>query len=530
MEHSAASSSSSVLPPEPWLFGTQTACKAFLEKVNQYLGEAGWCKGTTDGFLCWPAAPPGETIVQLCPPVQGVNPLNYARKTCDWDGTWAGKNMEKGTEGAEGYTDYEPCIYEDVMRQIDEFYGNGTDGPARAAVLTQSRTIEIVGFPLSLICVIISLLIFRYFRTLRCSRTTIHMHLFIAIALMNLCKVIEISDQFQSGYVGKAVQGASIRKLRPLCEILVVLIEYGRTAMFFWMFLEGLYMHNVVAWKVFESSQPNFILYCATGWGIPALLTAIWAPIIEFVWLPDRISQRNGSYADNCWFDHNHSEFYYILEVPRLFVIAINLIFLVNIIRVLLTKLRDSRQSDTVQIRKAIKATIVLAPLLGITHLIWAIPPNKKQFELYATFLYVSHFLRAFEGFFVALVYCFMNGEVQAAIKTALRRHALQREALRGSGGTDRRISASASSPYLTRQTKVHLDSTILTPLTGSPTTNGTSRNSKLFPNRQKKPSADADTDSQDALDTGLLKPPNHAHPPNGQLRDGTGNWQDSKI
>lgn len=26
-------------------------------------------------------------------------------------------------------------------------------------------------------------------------------------------------------------------------------------------------MHNVVAWKVFEASKPNYWLYCAVGWG-----------------------------------------------------------------------------------------------------------------------------------------------------------------------------------------------------------------------------------------------------------------------
>lgn len=39
----------------------------------------------------------------------------------------------------------------------------------------------------------------------------------------------------------------SARLLQPvLCEASYVLLEYARTAMFLWMFIEGLYLHNMV--------------------------------------------------------------------------------------------------------------------------------------------------------------------------------------------------------------------------------------------------------------------------------------------
>jgi hypothetical protein len=35
--------------------------------------------------------------------------------------------------------------------------------------------------------------------------------------------------------------------LQPiLCEASYVLLEYARTAMFMWMFIEGLYLHNMI--------------------------------------------------------------------------------------------------------------------------------------------------------------------------------------------------------------------------------------------------------------------------------------------
>ncbi|OQV13188.1 PDF receptor [Hypsibius exemplaris] len=440
-----------VTPPQPWQYADPKTCTVFLEKIGQAVGELGWCPGLTDEVLCWPTAAPGDTISQLCPRMQGVDPTKYAKKTCNMDGRWWSSAPDQGLPG---YTDYNDCFTEETQELMEVFFdsNNSAMTEERMNVVFNSRAIEMTGFPLSLICVIISLVIFRYFRSLRCARTTIHVHLFLAIAIMTLCKTIEYADQYISGYATQNIRHSdtlSLRNTRAACEILVILIEYSRTAMFMWMFLEGLYMHNVVAWKVFSSSKPNYWIYCATGWGFPAILVSAWAPVIEFVWKQER---GNGTAsADKCWYNHANSHFYKIIDVPRLTFIGINLFFLVHIIFVLLTKLRNSHQSDTVQIRKAVKATIVLAPLLGVTHLLWAIPPpldSKWPLPVFAGWMYVSHFLRSFEGIFVCLVYCFLNGEVQAAFKTAFERRALQQETNRSAQA--RRVS-SLSSSHLTR-------------------------------------------------------------------------------
>lgn len=55
-----------------------------------------------------------------------------------------------------------------------------------------------------------------------------------------------------------------------------MLLEYARTAMFLWMFIEGVYLHNVVTVTVFQSHSFSRF-YAASGWGLPIILTAIWA-------------------------------------------------------------------------------------------------------------------------------------------------------------------------------------------------------------------------------------------------------------
>lgn len=64
--------------------------------------------------------------------------------------------------------------------------------------------------------------------------------------------------------------------------------------------------------------------------------------------------------------------------------------------------------------RKAIKATIVLLPLLGIANLVWLVPvPDPTEPHAWiVTYNYGLLFLDAYQGLLVGLFYCFLNTEV----------------------------------------------------------------------------------------------------------------------
>ena len=63
-----------------------------------------------------------------------------------------------------------------------------------------------------------------------------------------------------------------------VCESFYVALEYARTTMFVWMFIEGLYLHNLITVMVFQPDTYHK-LYLVLGWGIPVILTAIWATV-----------------------------------------------------------------------------------------------------------------------------------------------------------------------------------------------------------------------------------------------------------
>lgn len=51
-----------------------------------------------------------------------------------------------------------------------------------------------------------------------------------------------------------------------VCEALKIIVEYTKTVMFVWMFIEGMYLHNMLVVSVFEN-RPNFALFYLLGWG-----------------------------------------------------------------------------------------------------------------------------------------------------------------------------------------------------------------------------------------------------------------------
>lgn len=103
--------------------------------------------------------------------------------------------------------------------------------------------------------------------------------------------------------------------LQPyLCEASYVLLEYARTAMFMWMFIEGLYLHNMVTVAVFQGSFP-LVFFSLLGWGVPVLMTTVWVHCTALF-----MDTRPGE----CMWNYNLTPYYWILEGPRLTVILVS--------------------------------------------------------------------------------------------------------------------------------------------------------------------------------------------------------------
>ncbi|XP_007544431.2 vasoactive intestinal polypeptide receptor-like [Poecilia formosa] len=74
--------------------------------------------------------------------------------------------------------------------------------------------------------------------------------------------------------------------------------------------------------------------------------------------------------------------------------------------------------------RRLAKSTLLLIPLFGINFIVFAFIPEQVKTELRLIFDLI---LGSFQGFVVAVLYCFLNAEVQGEIKRKWRRWHLQR-------------------------------------------------------------------------------------------------------
>ncbi|ODN06141.1 PDF receptor [Orchesella cincta] len=95
-------------------------------------------------------------------------------------------------------------------------------------------------------------------KTLRNSRTRLHRHLFIAVVIQVAIRLTVYTDQLitrgievdgevttqDNNHLAHSHRG--IDNTPYLCEASYISLEYARTAMFMWMFVEGLYLHNMI--------------------------------------------------------------------------------------------------------------------------------------------------------------------------------------------------------------------------------------------------------------------------------------------
>ncbi|XP_009699010.1 PREDICTED: corticotropin-releasing factor receptor 2, partial [Cariama cristata] len=190
----------------------------------------------------------------------------------------------------------------------------------------------------------------------------------------------------------------------PWCRCITTVYNYFVVTNFFWMFVEGCYLHTAIV-MTYSTDKLRKWVFLFIGWCIPC-------PII-IAWAIGKLYYEN----EQCWFGKEPGKYIdYIYQGPVILVLLINFVFLFNIVRILMTKLRASTTSETIQYRKAVKATLVLLPLLGITYMLFFVNPGEDDISQ-IVFIYFNSFLQSFQGFFVSVFYCFLNGEVRSAAR-----------------------------------------------------------------------------------------------------------------
>ncbi|XP_034096749.1 calcitonin gene-related peptide type 1 receptor isoform X1 [Gymnodraco acuticeps] len=356
------------------ILDSQYNCIERMRRDTPYNKSAQHCSRNWDGWLCWGDSPAATYASQNCPNYfVDFDPTEKATKYCGEDGQWFRHPDTNRT-----WSNYTLC-------------NENTNAKLKSAYIL--FYMAIVGHALSIASLLISLSIFFYFRSLSCQRITLHKNLFCSYVFNSALTIISLVA---------VVNNPEVVARNPVgCKVLHFFHMYMLGCNYFWMLCEGIYLHTLIVVAVFAEEQ-HLHWYYLLGWGFPLVPASIHAVA------------RKKYFDDNCWMSVE-THLLYAVHGPIVAALLVNLFFLLNIIRVLVTKLRDTHRAESNMYMKAVRATLILVPLLGIQFVIfpWR-PENRLAGEVYE---YIMHILMHYQGLLVATIFCFFNGEVQAALK-----------------------------------------------------------------------------------------------------------------
>nr|XP_020494950.1 parathyroid hormone/parathyroid hormone-related peptide receptor-like [Labrus bergylta] len=398
------------------LIGAHAKCERSI-KAQMALVKEGECNPEWDGIICWPRSRAGQLISVLCPEyIYDFNHRGRAYRQCESSGNWEQVPIINRTWA--NYTECTTYLTSNHRRQEEK-------------VFERLHLMYTVGYSISLASLLVAVFILCYFKRLHCTRNYIHINLFTSF----ICRAVSIfvkdavlyniSDDINADhdYTAQKPQMAG-------CKVAVTFFFYFLATNHYWILVEGLYLHSLI-FMAFLSDKNYLWALTIIGWGVPAVFVSIW------------VSARASLADTQCW-DISAGNLKWIYQVPILAAIVVNFLLFVNIIRVLASKLWETntgKLDPRQQYGKLLKSTLVLMPLFGVHYMVFmALPYTEVTGLLWQVQMHYEMFFNSSQGFFVAFIYCFCNGEVQAEVKKAWLRRSLtldlkQKARMTSSGG-----------------------------------------------------------------------------------------------
>ncbi|XP_045906602.1 adhesion G-protein coupled receptor D2 isoform X1 [Micropterus dolomieu] len=287
--------------------------------------------------------------------------------------------------------------------------------PEEELILTK---LTFIGSGASLCALVVTLMLFTVLDIPKSDRTSIHKNLFIAL----ICAQVIL-----------LCSGSAIHN-KVACTLVAALLHLFFMAAFSWMLVEGLLLWSkVVAVNLSEDRHMKY--YYLIGWGLPVLIVTI------------TLASASGKYSADgyCWLSVQNGIIWGFAG-PVIFIIMVNIMVLTRVVvitistakrRSIMLAMGTSPVEQTYeQIRAAVKAVLVLLPILGLTWLCGVLVP----FSIVMAYIFIL--LNSLQGLFIFLIYGVYNTEVRSTVNRIKER----RKALNFSNCASSRPSSSVTS------------------------------------------------------------------------------------
>uniref|UniRef100_A0A8B9UHA6 Vasoactive intestinal polypeptide receptor 1 n=1 Tax=Anas zonorhyncha TaxID=75864 RepID=A0A8B9UHA6_9AVES len=324
------------------------------------------CQTAWDGVSCWPAVPIGQSQAVACPDILHVFKKSKAliQRNC----TEAGWSLPSPPY-------YNACELEDIRS------GNDTEAKASGSHAVGAA----LSSPAWTRCISST------HRKLHCTRNSIHIHFFTSFILRGAAVFIKDAVLFSD----ESIDHCTMSTVN--CKAAIAFFQYSVLANFYWLLVEGMYLQTLLL-LTFTSDKSYIWWYILIGWGVPMLTVCVW--------VATRLQYDN----HGCWDDYT-SRFWWVIKAPILLAIFVNFLIFLNVTRMLAQKIRspDISKNYKQQYMRLTKSTLLLIPLFGVHYVVFALFPEHIGVDAR---LYFELVLGSYQGFLVALLYCFLNGEV----------------------------------------------------------------------------------------------------------------------
>uniref|UniRef100_A0A4W5RCS8 Glucagon receptor n=1 Tax=Hucho hucho TaxID=62062 RepID=A0A4W5RCS8_9TELE len=303
--------------------------------ISSLLPPGLFCGRMFDMYACWPEGVPNTTVKVPCP----------------WYLPWYSQGTGVALVSALWFGRIIEILFHPTSMQVFVCPQEN-----QMVILAYFRVMYTVGYSLSLASLSLALIILLIFRKLRCTRNYIHTNLFASFILR------AISILTRDAVLTRDTP--EFRDNRDVSNVLSdkVLMQYCVGANYYWLLVEGLYLHNLLVLMVF-SENSYFCGYLFIGW---VLFVVPWI-IVRYLYENTR-----------CWEINENMAYWWIIRTPILLAILVNFFIFIRIIQILVSKLKANQMRYTDYKFRLAKSTLTLIPLLGIHEVVFAVMSEEQ--------------------------------------------------------------------------------------------------------------------------------------------------------
>ncbi|XP_075785339.1 adhesion G protein-coupled receptor L3 isoform X3 [Pelodiscus sinensis] len=277
-----------------------------------------------------------------------------------------------------------------------------------------------VGILLSLVCLLICIFTFCFFRGLQSDRNTIHKNLCISLFVAELLFLIGIN-----------------RTDQPIaCAVFAALLHFFFLAAFTWMFLEGVQLYIMLV-EVFESEHSRRKYFYLVGYGMPALIVAVSAAVDYRSYGTDKV----------CWL---RLDTYFIWSFigPATLIIMLNVIFLGIALYKMFhhTAILKPESGCLDNIKSWVIGAIALLCLLGLTWAFGLMYINESTVVM----AYLFTIFNSLQGMFIFIFHCVLQKKVRKEYGKCLRTHCCSGKSTESSIGSGKTSGSRTPGRYST--------------------------------------------------------------------------------